>query len=1139
MKTILIAVATFIASIGLGMAQTAKELLTTVGTTVQVSGNHHAYVLWQPGDSGSTLGKRFAVYSKAGTADTAGNYTRHGIQTLQTSPKTIRALLELGEALDPAAAGCYVRIDGIYRDLTLQSNAAPSTPADVSLDAADKLAYIIKSAATDQRLLARLFFLGRAHPGVMQALGHGFSLRITSGVRTFEIREINLSDNDVRVVGRVTLDTASPVVPAAPAAPVQIFHPVKTGSQYTINAKDHLNARLRWGVGTALRGHMPHTFGFDVFRVKRAVAESLGWHTTPPTPAQIVSAIAARNPANPNPDAAAANDTPVLVADLLTPAQAADPANQERIDFSDDGVWHTGADGALIRRPYTDGEQFYFFVAARTITGSPGLLSPGTLVTMCDRIPPKPASVFSVTSNFVRPAAPADWAIQGGSQFLQVKIRQVSEDDHTERAIGYYVYRWESSQQHLDYVGNPTFNRIGAMIPHVPGSTFITFNDNGAGAPTLATHANRSVWYTVRAVGASACAGEVLSGQSAPMSGVLRDFKAPNGPTGSFLVCRSVPSVSWTRREEKLPTENGLPSTYTGMTIEVVRANPTIVEADIEVSVPNAGGASYTLCKRRLSYRTGNKVRIDLPYREPRSDNSPMTITVRAISANGLTSSPAAKTTFASKETPYVIHLFTANATKQCIDVSSATPPVHESSEPDGTVNVISGSITFPLGQGVKEWRVYRRVGPDGSLSLIAKAEGSTIPNPGTWVDDALPAENGVEVCYYGQILDQNANPSPLSIIGCVTLANPDLPTPMLSDAEILSEITDRVTIKLEWFCDPVGVDRFEVLCAADGGGIPSLTGLSEVLDTTAITGLSAERPDLEFYAFQTPRVGGAIGSGPGFGMEITAPTDKPLFFVVRACGPGEYPRSHGSASNIVTARWKPVVTGPQPVIPWPARPMPGDFEHRRPIETYAYGEGPLWPTVMPLDYGFPTGILIGLTRQTILRSSIRSSTLVDTTTTPDSWLFKVRESSGDSSQLTNLMPFMVYRYQVPSTRFPSARANLVQCTPMIDRISGIYINSTKEKGYEVSDPFLLFVSNSQTSIQVPYSGTWTDTVAPTLDYPFNSANRPNYLTNSTGMIFVKDTLPVTQGAKYRHLIVQFEERGEIKRIIPLQPIQH
>ena len=1139
MKTIIISLATLTFTIGLGMAQTASELLTTVGTTVQVSGNHHAYVLWQPGDAGSTLGKRFAVYSKSGTADTAGSYTRHGIQTLQTSPNTIRALLELGETLDAAAAGCYVRIDGIYRDLTLQSNAAPSTPSDVSLDAADKLAFIIQSAVTDNRLLARLFFLGRAHPGVMQALGHGFSLQVTSGVRTYEVREINLSDNDVRVVGRVTLDTASPVIPAAPAAPVQVFHPVKTGSQYTINAKDNLNARLRWGVGTTLRGQMPHTFGFDVFRVKRSVAESLGWHTTPPTPAQIVSAVAARNPADPNPDAAVSNDTPVLVADLLTPAQAADPTNQERIDFSDDGVWLTGADGALTRRPYTDGEQFYFFVAAQTITGSPGLLSPGTLVTMCDRLPPKPASIFSVTSNFVRPAAPADWAIQGGSQFLQVKIRQVAENDNAERAIGYYVYRWESSQQHLSSIGNPAINRIGSMIPHTPGATFITFNDNGAGAPTLATHANRSVWYTVRAVGATACSGEVLSGHGAPMSGVLRDFRAPDGPTGSFLVCRSIPNVSWTRRQVKLPSENGLPSTYTGMTIEVARVNPTIVEADIEVSVPAASGGNHTLCKQRLSYRTTNNVRVDLPYREPRSDNSVMTITVRAISANGLTSTPAVKFTTASTDTPYVTHLFTANASRQCIDVASANPAVHESSEPDGTVNVISGSITFPLGQGVKEWRVYRRVGSDGEPSLIAKAEGSTIPNPGTWVDDAMPAENGAEVCYYGQILDENANPSPLSILGCVTLVNPDLPTPMLSDAKILSEMTDRVTIKLEWFCDPIGVDRFEILCAAEGGGIPNLTGLSEVLDTTAITGLSAERPDLEFYAFQTPRVGGVIGNGPAFGMEISAPTDKPLFFVVRACGPGAYPRTHGSASNIVTARWKPVISGLQPVIPWPARPMPGDFEHRRAIETYAYGEGPLWSTVMPLNYGFPTGILIGLTRNTILRSSISSSTLVDTATTADTWLFKLRESSGDSSQLTNLMPFMVYRYQVASTRFPTARANLVQCTPLIDRISGVYVKGVRENGYQVSDPFLLFVPNAQSSIQVPYSGAWTDSVTPTLDFPFNSTNRPNYLTNSTGMIFVKDSLPVTQGAKYRHLIVQFEVRGEIKRIIPLQPVQH
>jgi hypothetical protein len=1139
MKTIITAIALLAASFGSGAAQTASELLTTVGTTVQHAGQYHAYLLWQPGDAGSTLGKRFAIHSKPGAADAPGNYTRLGIQTLQTSPHAIRALLELGEKLDPAAAGCYVRIDGIHRDLTLQSATPPAAPADVSLDAAEKLAYIIQSAATDNRLLARLFFLGRAHPGVMQALGHGFSIPVAPGIHTFEVREIDLAGNDIRVVGRVTLNTASPVVPAAPAAPFQVFHPVDPGSQYSINAKDNLNARLRWGVGPTLRGQMPHTFGFNIFRVKRATAESLGWHLTPPTPAQITAAVNARDPSDPDPAAAQANEIPVLVADLLTPAQAADAGNRERIDFADDGVWHTGADGVPVRRPYSDGEQFYFFVATRTITGSPGLLSPGTLVTMCDRLPPNPPSIFSVTSNFVRPAAPADWATQGGSQFLQVRIRQIADDDPSEQAVGYYIYRWESSQEYLNSIGNPVLNRIGGLIPHSPGQTFITFNDNGAGAPTLASHKDRSVWYTVRAVGATACSGDVLSGHSAPMSGVLRDFKAPDGPAGSFLVCRRLPVAAWKIRDEKPAADNKLPPDFIGLTVEVQRFSSAIVAADVEVTLARTAGGSSTLCKQRLTYRSGNKVRVNLPYREPGTDNTPMTISVRSITANGLISEPAVKIVSAVKQTPYAVHYFTANVERSCVQIASATPPVHESSEPDGTVNPITGSITYPAGQGVREWRVYRRVGSDGALSLIAKAEGDSIPNPGTWVDDALPAENGVNVCYYGQIIDQNANPSPLTNLGCATLVNPDLPTPMLAEPDIIAESPDGIKIKLEWFCDPVGVDRFEILCAADGGGIPELTGLSDALDTSATTGLLAERPDLEFYPYQTPRVGGAIGSGPGFGMEITAPSDKPLFFAIRACGPGEYPRSHGSASNVVTARWVPTVSGPQPVIPWPARPMPGEFDHRRAIESYAAGEGPLWPTVMPTDYGFPTGILIGLTRHTILRTSIRASTLVDTRSTPDTWLFKVRESSGDATQLANLMPFMVYRYQVASSAFPSARANLVQCTPLIDRISGIYVKSEKEEGYQVYDPFLLFVGSAQTNIRVPFSGPWNDNKPPVLDFPYSTTNRPAYLENSTGLIFVKDTLPVTVGAKYRHLIVQFEERGEIKRIIPLQPVQH
>lgn len=1123
-----------------------ERLLTTVGTTVQDGATTRAYILWQPGDAVTTLGKRFAIYAKNGDAASPAGFSRLGIQTLQTSPNTIRALLELGAKLDPQAAAANIRIDGIYRDVTLQSSAA-SAAADDSLDAAGKLAYLIQSAVSDPRLLSRMFFLGRAHPGVMQVLGHAFSIPVASGVQTYEIREIDSAENDVQVIGRVTLDTSSPVVPAAPASPVQVFHPVKPGAQYPINPKDNLNARLRWGVDATLRAQMPHTFGFDIFRVRKSVAEGLGWQLTPPSPEVMLGALAAHDPADPDPDIARANDLPILVTDFLTPAEAANPADQKRIDFADDGVWHIGEDGKSVRRPYADGESYYYFVAARTITGRPGLLSPGSLVQMCDRLPPHPPSIFTVRSSFVRPTDPAAWASQGGSQFLRLRIRQLAEGVQAEEAIGYYVYRWDSSQEYLKYAGNPAYHRIGVMLAHDPGKPFITFDDNGAGAPTLADHANRSVWYTVRAVGRSACSGQVLSGQSAPVAGVLRDFKAPDGPTGSYLVCRTVPSAAWLERVQTSPENHGLPADFEGITIQVTRDTPLIAGAEIEVSAkisvdPKTYGTNFRwlpLHRERLSYQLSNSVAVNLPYREPASEAHPLRISVRAIAANGLVSAPAEKVAYSAQSPAYVIHRFTATATIDCVDIASANPPVHESADADGTVNIIHGSISFATGQGVREWRVYRRIGHDGELSLIAKAEGDSIPNPGTWQDDALPAASGVSVCYYGQIFDQNANPSPLVPLGCTTMVNSNLPTPMMAPAKITSTSGDRITVHLEWFCDPVGVDRFEVLSAVEGGGIPDLHGLSEVLDDVPATGISSAEPGLEFYPFQTPRLGGSVGDGPGFGLDVSIPAANRAYFAVRACSAGVYPRGHGSVSNVVTARWQPQASGPQPVIPWPARPLPGSFENRRNIGSYAIGEGPLWPLIPPTGFGFGTAVLVGITRHPLNGNPRGNSVVLDSPETPKHYLFHLRESADNASATDGLLPLMLYRYQLPSAKFPTARANLVQCTPLIDRISWKPYDEGKGHGYVIRDPFLLFVSTSQSGFQIPFSGDWNDTMLPVLDAPSSTDNPPPYLDSATGLILLKDPLPVIQGANYRYLIVQFKERGEIKRIIPLQSIQH
>jgi hypothetical protein len=241
----------------------------------------------------------------------------------------------------------------------------------------------------------------------------------------------------------------------------------------------------------------------------------------------------------------------------------------------------------------------------------------------------------------------------------------------------------------------------------------------------------------------------------------------------------------------------------------------------------------------------------------------------------------------------------------------------------------------------------------------------------------------------------------------------------------------------------------------------------------------------------------------------------------------------------VVTSRWQTQPAGPQAVIPWPARPLPGLFDHRQSIAGFTADEGPLWPLVLPTSLGTPTGILVGLTRHQFEKSG-PTLTMLFSPEPPENYLFKLRKNRSAAASLEELMPFMLYRYQVDSETFTNARANLVQCTPLIDRISW-KVEGDVQLGnsyHAVRDPFFQFVSlNFQ--IPLPVSGNWSDTATPIMGSPLSFNPRPPYLEDATGLILLNDPLPVTTGAKYRHLIVQFDPRGEIKRVIPLDPIQH
>ncbi len=1168
----------FLAFVISGSAR-AQELLTTLGTTVMVNGQPHAYLLWQPQATEDTLFRRFAVYSKPGGPDGSAVFVRESIQSLQASPRTLRALLELGSQLDRDALGAARRIDAMFRDLTLR---AAQAPAATNLDAAEKLAFIFQSSATDPKLLGRLFFLGRAHAGVMLALGHAFTKPMPAGVRTYEVREINDSDAAVSVLGRVTLDPATPLVLAAPGAPVAVPHKLEAGSAFTVSPKDHLNARLRWGVDDPLRASLAHTFGFDLFRVRKNVAEGLGWHLTPPAAADVLTLLAAVNPASPEPDVSSANELPILVQRPLTGEEAAN-GDKNTLYFADDGIRHEGQGGARIFRPFTDGESYYYFAAARDIAGRPGQLSRGTLVSFCDRLPPNAPVIRSVTGTFVPPANPQFLLQQRGEQFLKVTFSALP-DSQNEGAQKYFIYRWQTPDQYLQHLGDnpedaPNLHVIGS-VPHQAGRSVLTFDDKGTDeAPTLT---DKSVWYTIRAMGRTACGdAHTFSGHSSPVPGVLRDFVAPAAPEGTLLLTQNIPQADFVRSVrtgqevgvDPIITQTRPTADFQGVSVSLSRLNPEIIAAivsvgrEVETTVGNTAVKTFIpLTTQQVLFQISNLAEIHVPLLMPSASDkkNELKVVVKAVSSIGLMSEPAVALlpgdgAFAE----YAVTLFELSVQRDTAVEADAGQPIHEVANSDGSINVIRGVLVYDQ-PDIREWRVYRRIQPDGELSLIAKGEGDPKESPtasipeAAWEDAAPPGVPGTVVCYYGQILDQNANPSPMFLLGCVTIASPVLPVPMLSPAVAAAGGNGRPEVNLEWFCDPVGVDRFEVLIAREGGGVPAISGLTPVpveraggLQETFST--HERHPGLAFYVFQTSRVGETVpGTGPRFTARLSLDADEQVqhFFAVRAVGPGPSPRSTGALSNVVTSNFVPpaVDTG---VIPWPARPLPPVDANDLPEAAFGVGQGrflaftklselpfAIYGRLKPEDdenLPAPTFVLVGALQIPLAGNLKGSETSVGQQSYDKARLFfDIRLNQSDPSSSASLGKFLLYRYQLPSTAFPDARPNLVQCTPLINTVSSV-LDPNNPGAVKVSDPFVSIF---------PIPNQPGSSVVEPVDFLATTFNNqpvvtPEHLAGATGLVCVKDPLPVIQGAKYQHLIVSLGAEDEIRRVIKINPVQH
>ena len=219
---------------------------------------------------------------------------------------------------------------------------------------------------------------------------------------------------------------------------------------------------------------------------------------------------------------------------------------------------------------------------------------------------------------------------------------------------------------------------------------------------------------------------------------------------------------------------------------------------------------------------------------------------------------------------------------------------------------------------------------------------------------------------------------------------------------------------------------------------------------------------------------------------------------------------------------------------------VPGVSSVNTRVENYRPGEGPFYASPYINLGGIESGsawILMGA------MNSIRDEKnggvgRMAATQDPLSILFSFRKQNIHPvlpENLDPIAPFVVYRHQLPTTKNPDIVPNLVQVSPLIDRIS----YKDHDAFREIRDPFFELVdysyANEKSQLKVPLGGIFSRDVikSKTQLGPIEIGQTPDYLTPFNTLVYWVDRMPVVSGARYQYLIVHFSDLGEIDRIIP------
>ncbi len=1059
-------------------AQPAVDSLVFTGGLVQRDALNRpwVYLVWQARAHDVLAGRTLAIYQKAGLANAPGNYERQAVVSLQPDPGSVGVLLSRGAQLGDNLAELDATVTSLFQSLI---------PVGVT-NLPQKAALVIQGCLGDVARFNQLVFLARSHPGLGLALGLAHAQLLPgAGPMTFEVRAFDaVAGQDVAVVGRVTVDANTPLVLPAPGPPVQ----VPDDSAHVVIG--HLNAKFRWATEAPLRRLAMLSHGFNLYRMRRPFAEAHNFHlpANNPLTTALLRSYAASQPA----DVSRVNVKPVLTSTNYDPATVALFVSGTNAFFTADDNRRYDPGGIA----HQNGEQFYYFVTARDLLGRDGAVSkPSALVTICDRFPPDPPKGLQVENEYT-----FNVAQKKSNQVLRLRWAQHANapGDVVSR---YHVYRWSGVAEMIASQGNPAANRI-AIVNHLDGQPVATLADsNLVNSPTVANDLGKTFWYTVRAEDDGACGGN-LSGNSGPVFGVLRDREGPAPPTGLITIQCCQWAVTNDRTADVITA--GLDPALAHYRLLVTRATPELEHVEAYAFDPNeptnrlfcgsvgggrTGGSAVSAPTDACLYfgAAGDQVALDFAFPRAALGRSPVPLFVKARASDGTGSAFAVVVDAGVPESGRVRQLsFTAGRSCRAFALVANVPGVRPDCgvhDPGSNTNGKTPiSICITLTPGTKEWKLYRRVDA-GPLSLIRQdlADYATTPNHQVCHDDFDLPPNPAKVWYFAQPFDEHGNGSPMVQLDPVVLVKGLKRKTLLLKPE--PEGPPGTQMRLRWFCPPYGVQRFMVYLSRSGSA-PAGAVSTELSEKTGEVTLGQFPAEFQYGTYLTPEVGSSFGDGAQFTVVVDVDPNLAWFVKVQPIGVDGLA---GDFSNGQAFVWTESPPG-GPEVPWPAHPLP-------PVNP---GFHPNLKAVrLSFDPQYPVGVRIG--DANLRQTNTAHPFVLQSHTDPLAYLYQAG-GNGD-----RLFPVVLYRYQVANATFPTVAGDVTQVSPMMEQIAW----------QQAIDPQLGAVA----VIHDPFIGV----------YPSSP------LTTS---IYLLDTQPVIEGARYGYLLVQFGRDREIRAVLPAGEVE-